>query len=109
MIQRLSLSFIPSRQFLVVSLLFYYKETLHVVLVEKCAPVGLSGRKFLISVADTFCYDTYCADPLYKYILLLINFKKDGCVAAFSASHARASWSIGAEMGGMWGPFNIYR
>ncbi|KAI0167565.1 family 31 glycosyl hydrolase [Pestalotiopsis sp. NC0098] len=85
------------------------KDTLHVGLGEKAAPMDLSGRGFLITASDTFGYDAYRTDPLYKHIPWLINATPEGCVGIFSASHARGSWSIGSEIDGLWGHYKVYR
>lgn len=87
----------------------YRKDTLHVGLGEKAAPMDLSGRGFLISASDTFGYDAYRTDPLYKHIPLLINAAPEGCVGIFSTSHARGTWNIGSEIDGLWGHFKVYR
>lgn len=87
----------------------YKKDTLHVGLGEKAAPMDLSGRGFLITASDTFGYDAYRTDPLYKHIPLLINVSPTGCVGIFSTSHSRASWCVGSEIDGMWGYFKVYR
>ncbi|KEY71174.1 hypothetical protein S7711_10560 [Stachybotrys chartarum IBT 7711] len=87
----------------------YFKGTLHVGLGEKAAPMNLSGRRFQLSATDSFGYDVYRTDPLYKNIPLLINATPKGCVALFSSSHSRGEYSIGAEMDGMWGPYRVYR
>jgi alpha-glucosidase (family GH31 glycosyl hydrolase) len=87
----------------------YKKDTLHVGLGEKAAPMNLGGRGFIISASDTFGYDAYRTDPLYKHIPLLINVTPNGCVGIFSSSHARGTWSVGSEIDGMWGHFKVYR
>ncbi|KAH8673514.1 family 31 glycosyl hydrolase [Xylariales sp. PMI_506] len=87
----------------------YRKDTLHVGLGEKAAPMDLSGRNFLITASDTFGYDAYRTDPLYKHIPLLINVTPTGCVAMFSTSHSRGSWAVGSEIDGMWGHYKVYR
>ncbi|KAL7918685.1 glycosyl hydrolases family 31 domain-containing protein [Trichoderma austrokoningii] len=87
----------------------YNRDTLYVGLGEKAAPMNLAGRKFELSATDSFGYDIYRTDPLYKNIPLLINATPSGCVALFSTSHARGSYSIGAEMDGMWGRYKVYR
>ncbi|OAA66278.1 neutral alpha-glucosidase ab precursor [Cordyceps fumosorosea ARSEF 2679] len=87
----------------------YNRDTLHVGLGEKAAPMDLSGRKFEISATDSFGYDVYRTDPLYKNIPLLINATPSGCVATFSTSHTRGLYSIGSEMDGMWGRYKVYR
>ncbi|RYP29968.1 hypothetical protein DL766_005114 [Monosporascus sp. MC13-8B] len=87
----------------------YKKDTLHVGLGEKAAPMDLSGRGFIISASDTFGYDAYRTDPLYKHIPLLINVTPSGCVGIFSTSHSRASWAVGSEIDGLWGRFKVYR
>ena len=87
----------------------YNKDTLHVGLGEKAAPMDLSGRGFQITASDTFGYDAYRTDPLYKHIPLLINATPKGCVAIFSTSHARASWAVGSEIDGLWGRYKVYR
>jgi alpha-glucosidase (family GH31 glycosyl hydrolase) len=87
----------------------YNRDTLYVGLGEKAAPMNLAGRKFELSATDSFGYDIYRTDPLYKNIPLLINATPSGCVALFSSSHARGSYSIGAEMDGMWGRYKVYR
>ncbi|AEO62178.1 f86aca90-81dd-4f33-92a2-3672da7c08b7 [Thermothielavioides terrestris] len=87
----------------------YNRKTLHVGLGEKAAPMNLSGRRFELSATDSFGYDVYRTDPLYKNIPLLINATPDGCVATFSTSQGRGQYSIGAEMDGMHGFFKVYR
>lgn len=87
----------------------YKRGTLHVGLGEKAAPMNLSGRRFELSATDSFGYDVYKTDPLYKNIPLLINATPTGCVALFSTSHGRGKYSIGAEMDGMWGHYKVYR
>lgn len=87
----------------------YKKDTLHVGLGEKAAPMNLSGRGFIISASDTFGYDAYRTDPLYKHIPLLINVTPQGCVGIFSTSHSRGTWAVGSEIDGMWGHFKVYR
>ncbi|KAH6611638.1 neutral alpha-glucosidase ab [Trichoderma cornu-damae] len=87
----------------------YNRDTLYVGLGEKAAPMNLAGRKFELSATDSFGYDIYRTDPLYKNIPLLINATPSGCVALFSTSHSRGSYSIGAEMDGMWGRYKVYR
>lgn len=84
-------------------------DTLHVGLGEKAAPMDLSGRSFTITASDTFGYDAYRTDPLYKHIPLLINVTPKGCVGIFSTSHSRATWAVGSEIDGMWGHFKVYR
>jgi len=83
--------------------------TLHVGLGEKAGPMDLSGRGFLITASDTFGYDAYRTDPLYKHIPLLINVTPQGCVGIFSTSHSRATYQIGSEIDGMWSHFKVYR
>ncbi|KAJ5993059.1 hypothetical protein N7451_008783 [Penicillium sp. IBT 35674x] len=85
------------------------REALHVGLGEKAAPMDLSGRNFQLSATDCFGYDAYNSDPLYKHIPLLIKATPEGCVALFSTTHGRGSWSVGAEIDGLWGHFKIYR
>lgn len=87
----------------------YKKDSLHVGLGEKAAPMDLSGRSFSITASDTFGYDAYRTDPLYKHIPLLINVTPKGCVGIFSTSHSRATWNVGSEIDGMWGHFKVYR
>ncbi|RFU80381.1 neutral alpha-glucosidase ab [Trichoderma arundinaceum] len=87
----------------------YNRDTLYVGLGEKAAPMNLAGRKFELSATDSFGYDVYRTDPLYKNIPLLINATPNGCVALFSTSYTRGSYSIGAEMDGMWGRYKVYR
>lgn len=87
----------------------YNRGTLHVGLGEKSAPLDLSGRRFEISATDSFGYDVYKTDPLYKNIPLLINATPKGCIALFSTSHTRGSYNIGSEMDGMWGRYKVYR
>jgi alpha-glucosidase (family GH31 glycosyl hydrolase) len=87
----------------------YNRNTLHVGLGEKAAPMNLSGRRFELSATDSFGYDVYRTDPLYKNIPLLINATPDGCVATFSTNQGRGEYSIGAEMDGMWGFYKVYR
>jgi alpha-glucosidase (family GH31 glycosyl hydrolase) len=87
----------------------YNKDTLHVGLGEKAAPMDLSNRHFILSATDCFGYDVYRTDPLYKHIPLLINATPESCVAMFSTSHSRGSWSIGSEIDGLWGRYKVYR
>lgn len=88
----------------------YKQHTLHVGLGEKAAPMDLSGRGFQITASDTFGYDAYRTDPLYKHIPLLINIIPGaGAVGILSTSHARAAWAIGSEIDGLWGRFKVYR
>lgn len=87
----------------------YKQDSLHVGLGEKAGPMDLSGRGFTITASDTFGYDAYRTDPLYKHIPLLINVTPTGCVGMFSTSHARGSWNVGSELDGMWGHFKVYR
>ncbi|KAJ2969407.1 hypothetical protein NQ176_g8678 [Zarea fungicola] len=87
----------------------YNRGTLHVGLGEKAAPMDLSGRKFEMSATDSFGYDAYHTDPLYKNIPLLINATPNGCVATFCTSNTRGTYSIGAEMDGMWGRYKVFR
>jgi len=87
----------------------YKRDTLHVGLGEKAAPMNLSNRQFVLSATDCFGYDVYRTDPLYKHIPLLINATPDGCVGIFSTSHSRGTYSVGAEIDGLWGHFKVYR
>lgn len=87
----------------------YVKNTLHVGLGEKAAPLNLSNRQFTLSATDCFGYDVYRTDPMYKHIPLLINATPNGCVAMFSTSHSRGSYSVGSEMDGLWGPYKVYQ
>ncbi|KAM0541012.1 hypothetical protein ACHAPJ_013412 [Fusarium lateritium] len=87
----------------------YNRNTFHVGLGEKAAPMDLSGRRFQLSATDSFGYDVHRTDPLYKNIPLLINATPQGCVAMFSTSHTRGEYSIGSEMDGMWGFYKVYR
>lgn len=87
----------------------YKHGTLHVGLREKAAPMDLSGRKLEISATDSFGYDVYRTDPLYKNFPLLINATSSGCVATFSSSNTRGLYSIGSEMDGMWGRYKVFR
>ncbi|RAH82098.1 hypothetical protein BO86DRAFT_312341 [Aspergillus japonicus CBS 114.51] len=85
------------------------REALHVGLGEKRAPMDLSGRHFILSATDSFGYDVYNTDPLYKHIPLLIKATPRGCVAIFSTTHGRGTWSVGSEVDGLWGHFKVYR
>ncbi|PYH41529.1 putative alpha-glucosidase [Aspergillus saccharolyticus JOP 1030-1] len=85
------------------------RNALHVGLGEKRAPMDLSGRHFILSATDSFGYDVYNTDPLYKHIPLLIKATPQGCVAIFSTTHGRGSWSVGSEVDGLWGHFKVYR
>ena len=87
----------------------YSVGTLHLGLGEKPAPMDLSNRHFVLSATDSFGYDVYRTDPMYKHIPLLINATPYGCVAIFSTSHARGFYSVGSEMDGMWGRYKVYR
>jgi alpha-glucosidase (family GH31 glycosyl hydrolase) len=87
----------------------YRRNTLHVGLGEKAAPMNLSNRHFILSATDCFGYDIYRTDPLYKHIPLLINATPEGCVGIFSTSHSRGRYDIGSEIDGLWGHFKVYR
>lgn len=85
------------------------RSTLYAGLGEKAAPMNLSGRRFALSATDSFGYDVHATDPLYKNIPLLLNATPQGCVAVFSTTHGRGEYSVGSEMDGMWGRYNVYR
>jgi alpha-glucosidase (family GH31 glycosyl hydrolase) len=87
----------------------YKRDTLHVGLGEKAAPMNLSNRHFILSATDSFGYDVYRTDPLYKHIPLLINATPEGCVGIFSTSHSRGTYDVGSEIDGLWGHFKVYR
>ena len=87
----------------------YKRDTLHVGLGEKAAPMNLSNRQFILSATDCFGYDVYRTDPLYKHIPLLINATPEGCVGIFSTSHSRGTYAVGSEIDGLWGHFKVYR
>jgi alpha-glucosidase (family GH31 glycosyl hydrolase) len=87
----------------------YKRDTLHVGLGEKAAPMNLSNRHFILSATDSFGYDIYRTDPLYKHIPLLINATPDGCVGIFSTTYSRGTYDIGSEIDGLWGHFKVYR
>lgn len=87
----------------------YKRDTLHVGLGEKAAPMNLSNRHFILSATDSFGYDVYRTDPLYKHIPLLINATPNGCVGIFSTSHSRGTYDVGSEIDGLWGHFKVYR
>ncbi|KAJ5677653.1 uncharacterized protein N7477_003286 [Penicillium maclennaniae] len=74
------------------------RTALHVGLGEKSAPMDLSGRTFQLSATDCF-----------RHIPLLVKATPEGCVALFSTTHGRGSWSVGAEIDGLWGHFKVYR
>lgn len=78
---------------------WYKRDSLHVGLGEKAAPMNLSNRGFYLSATDSFGYDCYATDPLYKHIPLLINITPEGCVATFSTSHSRGTYAVGSEVG----------
>jgi alpha-glucosidase (family GH31 glycosyl hydrolase) len=87
----------------------YKRDTLHVGLGEKAAPMNLANRGFILSATDCFGYDIYRTDPLYKHIPLLINATPQGCVGIFSTSHSRGTYNVGSEIDGLWGHFKVYR
>jgi alpha-glucosidase (family GH31 glycosyl hydrolase) len=87
----------------------YKRNTLHIGLGENAAPMNLSNRHFIISATDSFAYDVYRTDPLYKHIPLLINATPEGCVGMFSSSHSRGTYDVGSEIDGLWGHFKVYR
>ena len=95
----------------------YAKDEFYVGLGEKAAPMNLGGRSFQITASDTFGYDAYRTDPLYKHIPLLVhvsppseaNNSKGAVVAMFSTAHSRGVWNVGSEIDGMWGHFKVYR
>jgi len=85
------------------------RKALHVGLGEKSAPMDLTARGFQISATDSFGYEAYATDPLYKHVPLLIKVTPQGCVGMFSTSHSRGSWAVGSEIDGLWGHFKVYR
>lgn len=85
------------------------RDALHVGLGEKAAPMDLTGRHFQLSASDCFGYDIYKTDPMYKHLPLLIKATPEGCIAIFSTTHSRGSWSVGSEIDGLWGHFKVYR
>jgi alpha-glucosidase (family GH31 glycosyl hydrolase) len=85
------------------------RNALHVGLGEKAARMDLTGRHFQLSASDCFGYDVYKTDPMYKHLPLLIKATPAGCVAIFSTTHSRGSWSVGSEIDGLWGHFKVYR
>jgi alpha-glucosidase (family GH31 glycosyl hydrolase) len=87
----------------------FHKDALHVGLGEKSAPMDLSHRHFILSATDSFGYNVYRTDPLYKHIPLIIRADSEGVVAMFSTTHSRGTWSVGSEMDGLWGRFKVYR
>ena len=87
----------------------YRRGTLHVGLGEKAAPMDLSNRHFILAATDSFGYDIYRTDPLYKHIPLLINATPDGCVGIFATTHSRGRYDVGSEIDGLWGHFKAYR
>ena len=87
----------------------YHRNSLHIGLGEKAAPMDLSNRHFTLSATDCFGYDVHRTDPMYKHIPLLIRATPDGVIATFSTSQSRGYFSIGSEMDGMWGHFKVYR
>lgn len=87
----------------------YAKGGLYVGLGEKAAPMNLAGRSFKITASDTFGYDAYGTDPLYKHIPLLLHVTATGAIGIFSTSHARSTWNIGSEIDGMWGHYKVHR
>lgn len=87
----------------------YKRDTLHIGLGEKAAPMNLSNRNFILSATDSFGYDIYRTDALYKHIPLLINATAEGCIGIFSTSHSRGTYAVGSEIDGLWGHFKVYR
>ncbi|KAF5016305.1 hypothetical protein F66182_12054, partial [Fusarium sp. NRRL 66182] len=85
------------------------REALHVGRGEKPAPMDLTNRNFSLSASDTFGYDVYRTDPLYKHIPLLIKASSEGVVAIFSSSYSRGTWSVGSELDGLYGAYKVYR
>jgi alpha-glucosidase (family GH31 glycosyl hydrolase) len=71
--------------------------------------MDLTNRHFILSASDTFGYDVYRTDPLYKHIPLLIKANAEGVVAIFSTSHSRGTWSVGSELDGLYGSYKVYR
>ncbi|KAJ9616885.1 hypothetical protein H2200_000605 [Cladophialophora chaetospira] len=85
------------------------RKALHVGLGEKAAPMDLTARHFQISATDSFGYEAYHTDPLYKHMPLLVKTTPTGCVAMVSTSHSRGAWCVGSEIDGLWGHFKVYR
>ncbi|KZV98128.1 neutral alpha-glucosidase, partial [Exidia glandulosa HHB12029] len=87
----------------------YKRDTLHVGLGEKPAPMDLSNRHFVLSATDCFGYDVYRTDPMYKHIPLLVTASPEGVVGIFSTANSRGTYSVGSEMDGLWGHYKVYR
>ncbi|KAK5940727.1 hypothetical protein PMZ80_007144 [Knufia obscura] len=85
------------------------RNALHVGLGEAAAPMDLTGRKFSVDATDAFGHLVYQTDPLYKHMPFLVKATPAGCVAIVSSSYSRASWSVGAEIDGLWGHFKVLR
>ena len=85
------------------------RNALHVGLGETAAPMDLTGRSFKVDATDCFGYEVYKTNPMYKHMPFLVKATPQGCVAIVSSSYSRASWSVGAEIDGLWGHFKVYR
>lgn len=85
------------------------RQALHVGLGEVAAPMDLTARKFKVDATDCFGYEPYKTDPLYKHMPFLVKATPRGCVAIVSSSYSRATWSVGAEIDGLWGHYKVYR
>ncbi|KAF4550594.1 putative glycosyl hydrolases family 31 protein 2 [Elsinoe fawcettii] len=85
------------------------REALHVGLGEVAAPMDLTARNFKIDATDCFGYEPYKTSPMYKHMPFLVKATPKGCVAIVSSSYSRASWSVGAEVDGLWGFYKVYR
>lgn len=85
------------------------RTALHVGLGEAAAPMDLTARSFKVDATDCFGYEVYKTNPMYKHMPFLVKATPKGCVAIVSSSYSRASWSVGAEIDGLWGHFKTYR
>ncbi|KAJ9662049.1 hypothetical protein H2198_001591 [Neophaeococcomyces mojaviensis] len=85
------------------------RSALHVGLGEAAAPMDLTGRSFKVDATDCFGYEVYKTNPMYKHMPFLVKATPQGCVAIVSSSYSRGSWSVGAEIDGLWGHFKVYR
>ncbi|KAG8630514.1 hypothetical protein KVT40_002133 [Elsinoe batatas] len=74
------------------------RDALHVGLGEVAAPMDLTARSFKIDATDCFGYEPYKTSPMYKHMPFLVKATPQG-----------SSWSVGAEVDGLWGFYKVYR
>jgi hypothetical protein len=91
------------------------RDSIHLGLGEKAAPLNLTGRSFSISGTDAACYDAFGGDPLYKHTPFLVITPRSvdyqprrSTYALYHPSNANATWDIGRLHDDPWGYFKTF-